>query len=143
MIKQQHSTSLEAYRSLDLPELEKIVLDAIEYFGENGCIQDELIQYCDGSHKETSHNLTPRFAPLERKGFIFRAGDTRVGASGRKQKVMRHIKWASHVPIVKTQKKKNPFVAGMIHAAKILLDSPDLETAKKKLALELNKSSSL
>lgn len=39
-----------------------------------------------------------------------------------------------------TKKGRNPFVAGMMHAAKVLLKAGDYETAKRELAAELRKA---
>lgn len=130
------STSLAAYHTLDLPELELRVLEIIESFGVNGCAVDEIL----AKHPDIDYRtLTPRFAPLERKGMIFRAGDTRLGPSGRQQKVMRSIAFASVVPILPIEKKKNPFLAGMMFAAKVILKASNLDEAKSALVIELRK----
>ncbi len=132
------TTSLAAYRSLDLPELEKRVLEIVDWFGVNGCTPDELNEV----HPEIEYrSLSPRFAPLERKGLIYYAGDTRPGKSGRQQKVIRHTRHLGMVPVLPVPKKKqNPYVKGLMHAAKLLLASSDLDSAKKALKSELIKA---
>lgn len=129
------STSIAAFHTLDLPELEAEVLRMIESFGANGCTVDEILEVFEIDYR----TLTPRFAPLERKGLIFRAGDTRTGKSGRQQRVRRHSKYAAITPVVTTPPKKNPFLEGMKYAAKILLRNCDLTSAKADLKNELLK----
>jgi hypothetical protein len=60
---------MAAYRTLDLPELELKTLEAIATFGARGCTQDEIL---DRFPSFTNETLTPRFAPLERKGLALR-----------------------------------------------------------------------
>ena len=38
-----------------------------------------------------SHSITPRFAPLIRKGFIFDTGERRMASSGRSQRVVKAL----------------------------------------------------
>lgn len=134
------STSLAAYRSLDLTDLESTVALLIEGFGAAGCTVDEIRKSNPDIDYQT---LTPRFAPLEKKGVIFRAGDTRPGHSTRQQKVMRSVLFAEtfeHFPLVKlATAKKNPFIEGMKFAAKTILRESDFSSAKRALRIELEK----
>jgi hypothetical protein len=115
------TTSLAAYHSLDLTELEGRVLDAIEAFGVDGCISDDV----RGVFPSLSYSsVTARFASLEEKGRIYRAGDTRPGESGRQQKVMRHIEHTTAVPpLPVTKPKGNPFLDGLMRAARVVIDA--------------------
>ena len=131
------STSLTAYRSLDLNELEQLVFDVIESYGAAGCISDDVRAHCP--HLSYS-SVTARFSSLEEKGCIYRVGDTRPGRSGRPQKVMRSTIHMSAVPVLPLVKKMNPYVKGFMAAAKIVLKQSDLASAKKALALELKKA---
>lgn len=128
------STSLAAYRTLDLPDLERKVLEIIESFGAFGCTVDEIIW----AHPDIEYRtLSPRFAPLERKGLIFRAGDTRRGHSTRQQKVMRGITHLATTPKVVAKKSKNPFLAGMLFAAKAIVGAdPSFKGSPGAIALK-------
>lgn len=128
---------MAAYRTLDLPELELKTLEAIATFGARGCTQDEIL---DRFPSFTNETLTPRFAPLERKGLMYRAGDTRKGKAGRQQKIMRVVEHLATVPMLPpTKKKRNPYVKGMMDAAKIIMKCTDLKAAKAALASELRR----
>lgn len=128
------TTSLAAYHSLDLPELERKALEAVESFGPIGCTKDEILRRFPHFTHET---LTPRFAPLERKGLVYREGDTRVGLSGRQQKVMRHITFATKPSAPVKKPKNNPFLAGLMRAAKLVIETdPKLKGTPVALALK-------
>jgi hypothetical protein len=130
------STSLAAYHSVDLTELEQLVLDTVESYGITGCISDEV----RARHPTLSYSsITARFASLEAEGQIFRAGDTRVGNSGRGQKVMRHIKYASSVPVIKASNKMNPYTKGFVKAVMLVKNALSLPDAKEALAKELRR----
>lgn len=137
-------TSRAAYLSAPINELERLVLDVITAAGVNGCISDE-VRACYPSLSYSS--VTARFSALEKKGELYRAGDTRVGDSGRQQKVMRAAFHSSTVPVVippaaKVKSKRNPFLAGMMHAARVVIAQPDLNTARAALKAELVKVAS-
>lgn len=130
-------TSLAAYRTLELPELELRVLNIIRAFGANGCTVDEIV----AKHPEIEYRtLSPRFAPLERKGLIYRAGDTREGVSGRQQKIMRDIKYSAYVPkLPPASKPINGFDKGIIYCAKMIAKASDLSEVRKMILAELEK----
>lgn len=133
------STSRAAYRSIPTTDLEEKVLAVINACGVDGCISDDIRKcYPDLSYS----SITARFSALEQKGQIFRAGDTRPGESGRQQKVMRAIEYAPTTPMVVATKKakKNPFLAGMMYATRIMLKEPDFTAAKEALRKELLKA---
>jgi len=133
------ATSTAAHRSLDLTDLEQRVLDVIEAAGATGCISDEV----RGTYPELSYSsVTARFASLENKGAIYRAGDTRSGKSGRQQLVMRMASYSSAVPKVNPPaptKKRSGFLKGLMYATKIIINEPDFVSAKKALRKELLK----
>ena len=52
----------------------------------DGCIADDVER--ELAHLR-SHSITPRFAPLMRKGFIFDTGERRMASSGRSQRVVK------------------------------------------------------
>jgi len=82
-------TSWEAAEKVNTNRLERVVLDAITAHGERGAIHDEVWRSLSpnlGFVREGS--ITPRYATLERKGLIYRNGDTRKGEAGRSQLVM-------------------------------------------------------
>lgn len=135
------STSIAAFHTTAIGPIRETVLEIIELYGADGCITDDVIAFFPKSDKTNTGRITGRFSELENEGKIIRVGDTRPGVSGKAQLVMRHAKFASVAPvIVKKRKKRNPFLAGMMFAAKVVLKEPDLETAKKALKTELIKA---
>ncbi len=78
-------TSHEAAQSMDTNELENLVYQIIAKH-PNGCIADDVER--ELSHLR-SNSITPRFAPLIRKGFIVDTGERRRASSGRSQRVVK------------------------------------------------------
>lgn len=113
------STSLIAYKTVNVTKLEEDVLSVIESFGASGCIFDEVQAVL--SHLPNS--VSGRFKSLERKGMIVRhASDTRPGKTGNPQKVIRHWKFVASAPVpVPIKAPKSPFLAGMLFAAKAIV----------------------
>ena len=83
-------TSWEAAEKVDTNRLERVVLKAIQAHGESGATHDQIFQYLSMRFKDAYRegSITPRYATLERKGFIKRDGTTRKGKAGRSQLVM-------------------------------------------------------
>lgn len=81
-------TSHEAAETLDTAAMERLVYETIARF-PNGCIADEVERLLPHVR---SHSITPRFAPLLRKGFITDTGERRRASSGRNQRVVRVVK---------------------------------------------------
>jgi hypothetical protein len=79
------STSLEALQSIDLPKLENIVYTIIRSSGRTGVTADELLLALPGL---SYSSVTARPASLKRKGLIVESGVTRLGRTGRNQKVL-------------------------------------------------------
>ena len=86
-------TSWEAAEKVDTNRLEKVVLKAIQSHGEGGATHDQVFTYLSMRFKNAFRegSITPRYASLERKGFIKRDGTTRKGKAGRSQLVMFHV----------------------------------------------------
>jgi len=80
-------TSYEAAVTVNTTKTEELVYEAIAKY-PNGCISDDLEKDLPNIH---SRSITPRFAPLIRKGFIEDTGEKRKGKSGRYQRVMKAI----------------------------------------------------
>jgi hypothetical protein len=78
-------TSHEAAKSVDTTKLEALVYEVIRSHPQ-GCIADD-VERAIPQHR--SNTVTPRFAPLIRKGFIEVTGEKRLASSGRMQRVMR------------------------------------------------------
>ena len=79
-------TSIEAAYAVDSTALEKLVYGEILDSGVRGLIADDLLI----KHSSLPYSsITASFSALERKGFISRIGDKRIGRSGRGQMVMR------------------------------------------------------
>jgi hypothetical protein len=95
-------TSIEAFRTTTITPLREKVLEVIESYGADGCITDDVIE-------------------AFRK--VVRVGDTRVGVSGKRQLIMRHAKYTSTMPTIFPKKSPNPFVKGVMFAAKAILDA--------------------
>jgi len=80
-------TSKEAAKSVDVSNMEQVVLDVIKSFPE-GCISQEVESIL--SHVRAS-SITPRYRPLIHKGLIVDTGQKRPGFSGRNQRVMKAV----------------------------------------------------
>jgi hypothetical protein len=78
-------TSYAAAQSVDATELERIVYNVIKSF-PNGCTSDEVMKSLYHYGVQT---VSPRYAPLLRKGFIVDTGERRMARSGRSQRVMK------------------------------------------------------
>lgn len=81
-------TSKEAAESLDVNAMERIVLQAIESFGADGCISDQVQDKLAGYGYST---VTARYKPLKEKGLVIVDDRKKKGRSGRGQLMM----WAS------------------------------------------------
>lgn len=73
-------TSHEAAESVKLSQLEAVVLEALKQF-QNGATASELCAHLEMEWQSVS----PRLAPLCRKGYAFDTTERRPGPSGRKQ----------------------------------------------------------
>ena len=81
-------TSMEAAEKVDSTKLEQLVYEAIAKHPD-GCTSEELMAHFPNHGVQT---ISPRFAPLIRKGFIEDTGERRRSSTGRSQRVMRVIK---------------------------------------------------
>jgi hypothetical protein len=138
-------TTLEAYKAVSasgvISSMQEKVLSIVEAYGEDGCISEEVLasSVVPGTHINTG-TITTRLSELERKGLIYRAGDTRNASSGRKQVVWRHIKHSASKPTLPVEKKPmNGFDKGVIYCAKMIAKASDLKEAKKMILMELEK----
>lgn len=78
-------TSFEAAIKVDTTKLEQLVYEAIESFGADGCISDQIL----AKFPEMPYSsVTARYKSLLEKDLIEIIG-VREGRSGRKQRVMR------------------------------------------------------
>jgi hypothetical protein len=82
-------TSQDAAKSFDPNAMESKVLQVIQSYGQDGCIKDQILQHFPADAAPT---VTPRIAPLMRKGWIEDTGERRKGHSGRNQRVHRAIR---------------------------------------------------
>lgn len=73
--KSDPDTSHEAARSVNVPELESRVLQAIVVL--SGATSKEVAAYLEIS----PWSVSPRFRPLERKGLIEKTGERRAGSN--------------------------------------------------------------
>lgn len=80
-------TSVEAAHSVDSTQLEAMVYEVISKY-PNGCTSDEVMRHFPSHGVQT---ISPRFAPLMRKGFIYDTGERRKASSGRSQRVMKVV----------------------------------------------------
>lgn len=78
-------TSHEAAQTIDTTELERVVYETIKMF-PNGCIGDDIVRMLPQYGIQT---ISPRYAPLLRKGWIVDTGERRKARSGRSQRVMK------------------------------------------------------
>jgi hypothetical protein len=78
-------TSHAAAASVRATDLESRVLNAIR-----NCPKGATSSELESLTKLTNQSLTPRFAPMRRKGLIYDSGEKRKGESGRMQIVWRY-----------------------------------------------------
>jgi hypothetical protein len=84
--KDSPETSVGAAHSVDTTKLENMVYEAIKGFPD-GCISDQILEmYPDYPYS----SITARYRSLLDKGYIEIIG-TRVGRSGKKQRIMKAI----------------------------------------------------
>ena len=81
-------TSLEAAEKVNSKKLEEMVYEVIAKYPD-GCIADEIQAHFPNHGVQT---ISPRYAPLIRKGFIEDTGERRKGVSGHSQRVLKVIK---------------------------------------------------
>ena len=77
-------TSIEAAYAINVGAVQQIVYDAIDSFGNEGCISDQVLDYLSQMGYAT---VTARYSELYDRGLIFYDGK-RPGRSGRNQRVM-------------------------------------------------------
>ena len=85
-------TSIEAAQSIDLPKLERMVLNAIRQSKRKGMTQDELLRKFEAY---SYSSITARPSALKRKGLIVDSGERRTGLSARRQAVIIASEFAS------------------------------------------------
>jgi len=134
------STSIAAFHTAPIISMREQVLEVIESFGAAGCITDDVIAHFSKTAKTNTGRITGRFSELENEGKMVRVGDTRPGASGKQQMIMRATAHAATMKPVFGKTKKNPFLAGMKHAARIVLAAGDYPEARAALKRELIKA---
>ena len=83
--KEDPDTSKDAAEKVDSTKLEQLVYEVIAKH-PNGCIADDVEAALPDIR---SHSITPRFAPLIRKGFIEDTGERRKSSTGRSQRVVK------------------------------------------------------
>lgn len=137
------ATSRAAYKTVGpmVSALQAEILDLLHLAGPKGMIADEVrAKLLSLSMKDGS--LNTRYSELERKGLLFRNGETRKGTSGRMQMVMRAAEFAESVPIVAPglKPRRNPFLSGLMFAASLVAKSTDLKEARNSLRVELIKA---
>ena len=80
-------TSHEAAEKIDSAKLERLVFEVIAR-NPNGMTSDDAMRHFPDHGVQT---ISPRFAPLIRKGLIEDTGERRKAASGRSQRVMKAV----------------------------------------------------
>lgn len=83
--KTDPNTSKEAAESVPVQRLEKLVYEAIKA-APNGLTAEEIEKSIPGVKL---NSITPRIAPLIKKGYIEDSGERRRASSGRSQRVLR------------------------------------------------------
>ena len=86
--KEDPDTSKDAAEKVDSTKLEQLVYEVIAKY-PNGCIAEEVMSHFPNHGIQT---ISPRYAPLLRKGFIEDTGERRKSITGRSQRVMKAIK---------------------------------------------------
>jgi len=81
-------TSMDAAEKVDSTKLEQQVYEVIAKYPD-GCIAEEVMSHFPNHGIQT---ISPRYAPLIRKGFIEDTGERRRASTGHTQRVMKVIK---------------------------------------------------
>lgn len=81
-------TSMNAAEKVDSTKLEQQVYEVIAKYPD-GCIAEEVMSHFPNHGIQT---ISPRYAPLIRKGFIEDTGERRKASTGHSQRVMKVIK---------------------------------------------------
>ena len=81
-------TSIEAAEQVDSVKLETMVYEVIAKH-PNGLTSDEIMGHFPNHGIQS---ISPRYAPLIRKGFIEDTGEKRLAKSGKYQRVLKVIK---------------------------------------------------
>jgi hypothetical protein len=84
-------TSREAAESIDTSRMESLVYDIVVASGSYGTTLDEVTQKMQKYGDFESSSISPRIAPLIRKGLLEKTGDKRKGKRGRNQQVVRAV----------------------------------------------------
>lgn len=85
--KTDPETSKEAAESVPVARLEKIVYEAIKA-SHDGLTADEIERALPGVKL---NSISPRIAPLIKKGYIYDSGERRKASSGRSQRVLKVV----------------------------------------------------
>ena len=136
-----HATSIAAFHTAPLAPLRDRVFDVIHSHGAAGCIGDDVIAHFTKTDKTNTSAFTARFSELVTEGRIVRLGDTRIGASGKQQLVLRATEFtAGKTPAATRKAGKTGFLAGLMFAAKIVVKHEDMAEVKAELKRELLKA---
>jgi hypothetical protein len=83
------STSKAAAMGVNVPERERQVLNALEQMPDREGTVEQITDYLThmNDHDEVPSNISPRIAPLRRKGYIRDTGRTRKSRQGKAQKI--------------------------------------------------------
>lgn len=124
------ATTLSAHKTVGsvAEHVREHILAMLEVAGETGLIGDEVRAAFPDTVKDGSINT--RFSELERAGLIVRNGDTRPGASGRQQLVLRLARFGT--PSAR-KVRKTAFLAGLMYGAKLLARADSLENARQQM----------
>lgn len=89
-------TSKAAAKAVNTNRMEQACYDIIESFGADGCISDQVRDIAAEQHGPTAfQSITCRYSGLIEKGLVVvKEGETKLGRSGRKQRVMRAARYA-------------------------------------------------
>ena len=86
--KDDPETSMDAAEKVDSTTLERQVYEVIAKYPD-GCIAEEVMSHFPNHGVQT---ISPRFAPLLRKGLIQDTGKRRKATTGHSQRVLKAIK---------------------------------------------------
>ena len=86
--KDDPDTSMDAAEKVDSTTLERQVYEVIAKHPD-GCIAEEVMSHFPNHGVQT---ISPRFAPLLRKGLIEDTGERRKATTGHSQRVLKAIK---------------------------------------------------
>lgn len=114
-------TSINAYKTIDVPTMQERVMAAISASHEYGMTNYELCK----ALKRTPNSISPRLGELEEMGYIICLREERKNPNtGKFQNVYVDFKWLNDRPYIKPEKQKSKQIEAILQE---ILDRVDTQ----------------